>query len=350
MVEIWEHNNTYSFFRHWVDFCTRRSYRKIETVGTLPEPEGRAMIIAPNHANTLMDALNTLQLRKEGTVFGSRADIFRKPMIAAILHFLRMVPMARRNRDTEEEVARNRETMQEIDRVLAHGMPFAIYSEGTHRTKHSLLPIRRGIAHIAFTSAIQRPTIIVPVGLDYSDWFHYRAQLRIKIGQPIDVNALLPSTEGMSESERDHVLQDRVYEELSKLIFFLPDDETYDERLSAAKAALPRPKRGRDILQAVLSFPLFVVSAVLSLPLWGLAEYLCHFKVKDRAFRNTARFGVRLIGWPLFLIIWAIVFFLTMPWYLSAALLLLYIPSYSIFYDWTNLVRGQQQPLWKTEK
>ena len=341
MREFWDKDGLYSTLRRYVDFTTRRSYRRITVEGELPpDTDGIATIYAPNHTNTLMDALVVLQLRRGGTLFGARADVFRKPAIARIMHFLKMVPLARHSRDTAEEVAHNRVSFEEIDRALAHGLPFCLFPEGRHRPMHSLLPMRRGIATIAFRSASERPTRIVPIGIDYSDWFHYRGDVQVRIGEPLDVNALAATLpEGIQDSERDSKLQDEMYSRLSKLIFFLPDDEHYEENLAEIRASHPAPARWPRILLAIVSFPFWLVAAVLSAPLWVLAEILCRRMVKDPAFQNTARFGVRLILWPIWLLIWAILGFCLLPWWAALILVLAYLPSYSIFYDWLNLTR-----------
>ncbi|MBO4567302.1 MAG: 1-acyl-sn-glycerol-3-phosphate acyltransferase [Bacteroidales bacterium] len=345
MAEFWDRDRTYAFFRPYVDLCTRLSYRRMEVVGEPPRGYDGAVIIAPNHTNTLMDALVVLRSFPKGIVFGARADIFRKPAIARIMHMLKIVPLARSNRDRPEEVARNPQTFIEIDRVLEHGLPFCIFSEGRHRPMHSLLPIRRGVATLAFRSAEQRPTVVVPVGIDYSDWFRHRGLVRVKYGDPIDVNALLPSVQGLSVSTRDNVLQDELRDRLSKLIFYLPDDEHYEERLAEAEAEKPVRHRVRRVVQAVLSFPLFLVCALLSLPMWALAEWICS-RMKDPAFQNTARFGVRMLGTPVFFVIWAVVLFLLLPWWAALCGLGLFLISYSVFYDWLGLVRPLGEPLW----
>ena len=93
MHKIWEKDRLYSLLRPYVDACTRHSYNKPRVVGKLPEKG--AVIIAPNHTSTLMDALVILRTRKAPTVFGARADIFAKPAIARILRFLRILPLRR---------------------------------------------------------------------------------------------------------------------------------------------------------------------------------------------------------------------------------------------------------------
>ena len=56
-------------------------------------------------------------------------------------------------------------------------------------------------------------------------------------------------------------------------------------------------------------------------------------RVKDAAFHNTVRFGFRLVAGPLTFLLWALIFFLTLPWWTATALLILFMFSYSLFYD-----------------
>ena len=88
MTELWENNKLYSVLRHWVDWCVRRSFSELKVEGKLPD-DGKAVIVAPNHCNTLMDALVVLQSRRAPMAFGARADIFKNPTAAKILHFFR---------------------------------------------------------------------------------------------------------------------------------------------------------------------------------------------------------------------------------------------------------------------
>ena len=68
MSRIWERNLLYSLLRFYVDACTRASYRRLTYSGELPD-DG-AVIIAPNHTSTLMDALVVLCSRHSATVLG----------------------------------------------------------------------------------------------------------------------------------------------------------------------------------------------------------------------------------------------------------------------------------------
>ena len=335
MTELWEDNKTYSRLRRWVDRCTRRSFTDLKVEGSLPD-DGKAVIVAPNHCNTLMDALVVLQSRREPMAFGARADIFRNPTAAKALHFLRIVPIARK-RDGLRSVAQNLEIIPVILDVLHHNTPFCIFPEGTHRPMYSLLPIHKGVVRIALKNAVDQPTYIVPTGLNYSDFFRYMGTCTVKYGEPIDVNRFVEDHKGLSKPELYDALSAELWKRISELILYIPDDENYEARLAAVRP--PRKKRWWEIPVAIVSLPVFLLCALLALPLWVPAESICRFKLKDKAFSNSVRFLVRMVGYPVFFVLWAIALFLLLPPLAAAALLLLFCYSYSFFYEWFKLIR-----------
>ena len=353
----WKHNPWYTLFRPYVDACTRFSYRHVRVEGKENIPWDKAVIIAPNHCNCLMDALVVLRAHWGPCVFGARADIFDNKTVASILRFLRILPMVRR-RDGIRKVLRNYETIEQVVDVLSNGVPFCMFSEGRHRTMHSTLPINKGIFRIAMAAhnALEgkKDVVIVPAGIEYGDYFHFRSWSRLRFGRPINFSAAVREHPDLSEIELYALLRAQLIGGIQGRITYIPDDENYDaawqafeERLNARKgydvsayrdAGLPR-KRWQRLALAALASPFFAVSAVMTAPMWGLSEWLCHYKVKDRAFRNTTRYGVKLVGTILFGIIWAAVLFSLLPWWAALIGLLYFFVSYSIFYDWLNLVR-----------
>lgn len=60
-----------------------------------------------------------------------------------------------------------------------------------HRTKHSLLRLSKGIFHIAMDSnqkfGKEEPIYIVPVGIEYGDYFRFRSTAMIQYGEAINV-------------------------------------------------------------------------------------------------------------------------------------------------------------------
>ena len=326
MSKIWEKNLGYSLLRPYVDACTRHSYNKPQVVGKLPE-EG-AVIIAPNHTSTLMDALVILRSRKAPTVFGARADIFKKPLIAKILTFLRILPLARL-RDGAESVLHNLEVFTIVDDVLDNGVPFCLFPEGRHRPMHSLLPVGKGIARMAFASAAKRQTYVVPTGIEHGSFFRYRYPCTVTYGEPIDVNAFLKDHEGCTEAQTFMAFRRELAKQIKGLITYIPDDENYEAAWQAEK-----PVRKPRKWAAILTAPLFLVAALLCLPMWVTAEHLCK-RAQDHAWNNTIRYGVKLVLTPILLLFWLLV----MPGWWKLLVGVGFLFSYSFFYDWLNLTQ-----------
>ena len=377
MKKPYEKQLGYDLLRGWCNVTSRSLFSKITSSGAENIPSDGAVILAPNHCNTLMDALVVLQDRKEPVLFGARADIFRKPFLNKFLRYIRILPIPR-VRDGLQEVLNNRQTMDEVVESLDHGMKYALFCEGTHRPKHSLLPLKKGLVRTALLAnerfAGSKPVYIVPVGLEYEDYYRLQTSLAIQYGEPINVTEYVTAHPEATESEIYRGLLGILKERIASLITYLPDDETYDGRWALTKMAGPEAAMAADealiekaaafdkerkarrlsmwsfgqghpvfwtVFKAVLCLlllPAFLLCAVLSAPMWILSEHLVR-GLKDKAFSRTARFGVKLGMTPLMVIIWALVFFLCFPFKRALLLFLLAIVSHRFFYSGVNEAR-----------
>ena len=147
--KIQDPDGLYSFLFNYVSFSVKHSYRKILHVGLDNIPKDGAIIFAPNHTNTLMDALVVLCYDYTPKVFVARADIFKNPVLAKIFHFLKIMPIMRQ-RDGFQAVKKNQEIINKSVDVLKDRIPFCIFPEGTHQAKYSSIPLSKGIFRIAF--------------------------------------------------------------------------------------------------------------------------------------------------------------------------------------------------------
>ena len=146
--KLQDNDRLYNFLLKFVNFVIRTSYRDIKYIGTDRIPKDAAVIFAPNHTGTLMDALVILAMNNKPKVFIARADIFRNPKLAKLLTFFKMMPIMRM-RDGIEEVKKNNRTIEIASDVLKDKVPLCIFPEGTHQAKHSMLPLSKGIFRIA---------------------------------------------------------------------------------------------------------------------------------------------------------------------------------------------------------
>ena len=400
--KIYEDNIPYSILKPIVDWCTRRSYRRIEVRGKENIPEDGAILLAPNHCNTLMDALVILQAQKKQTVFGARADMFKRPLIARIMHFLRILPMVRQ-RDGLRNVLKNHESFETIVETLEHGIRFCMYPEGRHRAARSLLPLGKGIIRAAVAAdnrfGADRPVYIVPVGIEYGDYFRYRSTCLISYGRAINVTRFIRDLNVENEAQVMEPIRKELAERMSELITYIKDDENLEAKWSLTKIltrcfkdkALPalltnnqsviaqielavenHPEQMGSLLEragkfdernssegisirsygnngllfrcickgllAIAGLPFFIFSLIASLPMW-LTAWFIRKGLKDKAFGNTVNLGVRLGLGLLWIPLLAVIYFLTTPWYIALILSVASIPAYSYFYDYIEFMR-----------
>ena len=407
--KIYEKNLGYSLLRPIVDWCTRYSYRKVEVRGEENIPTDGPVLLAANHCNTLMDALVVLRSYKGSTVFGARADMFNNKLIARIMFFLRILPMVRQ-RDGLRNVLKNVETQDIIVETLENDVRFCMFPEGRHRPEKSLLPLGKGIFRAALAANAKfgesKPIYIVPVGIEYGDFFRYRSTSLVTYGKPLNVTEFIKTLNVENEAQMMEPLRRELAGRMSELFTYIPDGELLKEKwtlvkiLSIASGKKPygnfgtclsesmadnrrlvaeiesrcqeKPEEMEELFAdvkefekfrrkdgismysfrkknnalsiagksfaAILGLPFFILSAVLCLPMWS-AEKIVRSMIKDKAFRNTVSFGMKLgMGLVWFAVLAALAFCLT-PWFVALGILLLFIPSYSYFHDYIEGMR-----------
>lgn len=292
MSKIWEHNGLYTFLLPYVKAAIRISFRRFRVTGIDPggsDPRGSSaprsiaslpadapVIYVSNHCATLTDALVILYASPRTVGFGARADIFRKPRAAAILRWLRILPVARM-RDGREAVASNVAVLAEATECIAHGVAFCLFPEGTHYPDAEVHPFKKGATRLAVESArtLGRTVYIIPVGLQYSDLYRYMSDVRVSFGAPMAVTGSENPTE-LASAAHDAVVE----------LASGDDPRGSDPRGSS------RPFR---LLVAAICA---LICGIVASPLL-IAEALLIRKLKDKAWSNTIRFCVSLFFWPL---------------------------------------------------
>lgn len=237
---IQDYDFLYDFLRYYVDFSFKLAYQRVEYRGLENIPKDGAVIFAPNHTNGLQDALAILAIDHGPKVFVARADIFKKPTLRKILTFLKIMPILRK-RDGMENLGQNDAIMEKASQVLMDKVPFCIMAEGTHRPKHSLLPLLKGIFRIALKAdshiAGRMPVYIVPVGVEYGSYYRFRSSLLVYVGEPFDVSAYRKAHLEMSDAELLHSMREVLTKRMQDTIFYIPDDGDYEAMLTICHCA-----------------------------------------------------------------------------------------------------------------
>ena len=239
-MQVYDKNIAYTLLRtFWLNPIIKLSLRRLTIRGKENLPKDGAVIIGCNHTSALLDPLVILRAMNSDTVFMTRADIFRKPFLKKAFTFFKMLPIFR-IRDGYAAVKQNEEIISKCGDVLQHGIPLALFPEATHRPKHSLLPLSKGIFHIALEAnkriGHERPVYIVPMGLEYGRYFRYRSTVVATYGEPINVTEFVKQHENeVTPARLLAMLREELASRMSKLIAYVPDTEDYDAQWELTK-------------------------------------------------------------------------------------------------------------------
>ena len=239
--KIQDNDRAYNLLFNYVALALKLSYSNILHANKENIPQDGAIIYAPNHTNTLMDALVALNINRKPKVFVARADIFKNRKLAKVLTFLKIMPIMRQ-RDGFNAVKKNQEIIDKSVDVLKDKVPFCIFPEGTHQAKYSSLPLSKGIFRIAFQAHEQMPQMplyIVPVGIRYGNFFRFRSSVRLQIGNPINVGEFIAENSHLTQQEQMNNMKDLLTERLYSTIFYIPNDEDYNSTYEICNIAEP---------------------------------------------------------------------------------------------------------------
>jgi 1-acyl-sn-glycerol-3-phosphate acyltransferase len=363
---IEKHSFFYNFLKIWVDFWHNTIfYKKIEILNIKNIPEKGHVIFTPNHQNALMDALAVLCTVERRTVFLARSDIFKKPVVASILYFLKILPIYR-IRDGYELLKKNKEIFQKTTDVISDDKcALVILPEGNHAGIRRLRPLKKGFARIAFqTEEANNYNLdiqIVPVGIDYDDYQAFRSKLILNFGKPIPVSKFYKSyqenpaiginaikdelasklkplivnieseayydlihwgrkiyTNHLNDQNNETIaFQQKIVSSLQQFLSDQPEEMALlDEKVNVYKAQLR--ELGLNAFDKIKKKPLFsVLSKSFMLLLWSplflygflnnmIPYYLTIWaagKIKDPQFKSSFSFVVSLLAFPLFYIL-----------------------------------------------
>ncbi len=205
-------------------------YRKVIILGQENINPDHHLIFAPNHQNALMDALAVLFTHKGQPVFLARADIFRKKAVAAILYFLKILPVYR-IRDGYSSLKGNDEIFNKTIDVIKNKNGLVILPEGSHEGFRRLRQLKKGICRVAFQSDEAEDNKlnikIIPIGLEYSHYIRYRQVLTVVYGKPIEVSEF----HGLYKSSPERALvelKNRLSSEIKELMVHIESEEDYE--------------------------------------------------------------------------------------------------------------------------
>ena len=112
------------------------------------------------------------------------------------------------------------------------------------------------------------------------------------------------------------------------------------ERISLASVSIKYPvwSRIERTLIFIAALPYFIPVSILTLPIKLLCSFL-FTKLKDYAFRNSIRFLVNLVLWPILMIIYSVIAYSVLPWQWALPVTLLLLPAPIVAHEMWRLFR-----------
>ena len=402
MSKIQDDDKLYNLAKIFVDYHTRRCFKRFKINGRENIPSDGACIFGSNHCNALMDALVLIMSLKGRKVFIARADIFKNPGTAKLLKWMKILPIFRMRDGISSVRDKNGYIIDQAVDVIHDDVPLFLFPEATHRTKHSLRQLSKGIFHIALEAnqkfGHEKPVDIIPTGLEYGDYFRLRSTIIVSYGKPINVTEYVKEHEGESEIMILNGLKAVLTERMAELISYVPDDEDYEAiweitKIKAGRLPVPlnmqlkrnkrfiaetlefrekEPEKAKNLFQKVLEFtkhrneklisvtsvakktpfwrtlwktlmvilgfPFFVAAAAVSSPIWLVSSFILR-NLEDTAFKNTVNFGVEIALHPLIMATGVTLLYCLVPWEFATLGSVFLYYSYVFYLDYSEYLR-----------
>ena len=108
--------------------------------------------------------------------------------------------------------------------------------------------------------------------------------------------------------------------------------------LNSVSVKYPLLSRILKVLFVLITLPYTLVASVCTLPI----KLACHFifkLFKDQAFRNSVRYVINMVLWPILMIIYGVIAFMSLPWQWAALVTVALIPAPIVAHEVYRLFR-----------
>ncbi len=221
----------YWLLKKYVQFADWIIYNKVIISGLENIPKNKPIVFSPNHQNALSDPMAILLNTRFQPVWLARADIFKNKTAAAILKFLKIMPVYRL-RDGKENLAKNDEIFMSSVKVLENNFALGLFPEAAHSGKRQMLVHKKAVPRIVFMAeekANKNLDIqIIPTGIYYSSYWKFNRNLIVIFGKPIRVNDYLDEHR-QNESAATLSLRQRITDEMQSLVLDIKSTRFYDD-------------------------------------------------------------------------------------------------------------------------
>ena len=292
-------------------------FKQVKVEGLENVPRNQAVLFVANHQNALIDPLLIGAFIPRQLHFLTRADVFYKPFVRALLSTVNMLPIYR-IRDGRESLYKNEEVFQKCYRILNRKGTVLIFPEGNHNIQRRVRVLSKGFTRIVF-GALQNygdhEIMVVPIGINYSNARRYASSVRLIVGEPIranDFHIARPEGEASNNNGASSALKNTVRESLKKLVTHIEDPDHHDylescfreeefldpvrvnQKLERPEGLSPIQKDPERFFNFLL--PLVRANSIFPLLIWKNLRS----KIEEEEFIATYKFALGITAFPIF--------------------------------------------------
>ena len=212
----------------------------------------------------MLDVLLLGASTKRTLHFLGKATLFRNPILGRFLRSCGVLPVHRR-KESPSRMEENLETFEACHRLLAEGGAIAIFPEGVSHDREAVLPLKTGCARIVLEAEAKHgfglSSVIVPVGIAFSNRELFRSDALVAFGEPLDPSAHFEAYRGGKAEKAVKALTLELEAALRNVAPHVPHEE--DQKLLRtlraffAEAAAPTSERlvvDRTLVEAISDF------------------------------------------------------------------------------------------------
>lgn len=242
-------------------------------------PHDRPVLLASNHPNSFFDAVVIGVYLQRPIYTLTRADVFRKPLVAKLLRGINLIPVFRSSEGgSRDNVANNDQTFEACQQVFKKNGIVVIFVEGICLNQTKLLPLKKGVARIAqqgwSNPEIGDKLVIIPTGLWYSSFNKLGKDVALRFGKPISMQDMPTLTEPIARE-----LNQKLNAELQPLIVPFARDSSVGFQVQIGKT--------------------------INFPVNALCQYVAHKFTHKTVFYDSVLFGLLMVAWPIYWILLA---------------------------------------------
>ena len=326
--------------RAWIKSTSFLFFEKASLKGLENIQEDGPVILACNHPNSFLDPLAVTTYYKRPIYYIARGDVFVSPFVSALLKFLNIVPIYRREEGVEN-LSKNTTTFSFCIDVLKENGTILLFSEGISENEWYLRPIRKGTARLVY-DAWNDPIIgeklrVIPVAIHYSSWLYIKSRLFLSFKKPITKGAISSEGEqGLFLKKFNELLTEELLEEVividkdldtatqniitSFLLKNLQNGHaqskkalekhktSHKEEFKALAAYLQQNKikyynrTAPNFFLFLIGIPVYITGYVLNLIPYSICKFIANNTTKKNEFYDSVFYCTLLFLYPLYLI------------------------------------------------